>query len=94
MLGAADFVVPPELRHAAVEYKRVIASGPSDERSALLERVRLLEEALMPFAEAARRYEDVTGHHTYLDLDELGSGRLTVGDLRRARAALKGEQPK
>jgi len=52
-----------------------------------------LREALTPFASAASGYEDVMGHHTYLDDDaviEFIGTRITVGHLRAARQALAG----
>lgn len=50
-----------------------------------------LREALEPFAKLASAYESFDGQHDSLDADEVVSAplaRLTVGQLRAARAAL------
>lgn len=60
----------------------------------LLAEVGRLREALQPFANAAEGYEDVSGHHTYLDADPVLDAplcKIAVGDLRAARAALRGK---
>lgn len=53
-----------------------------------------LRAALEPFAAAAQRYNDVDGVVTMPSVQLWQDGRridfITVGDLRRARAALRG----
>ncbi len=53
----------------------------------LKRRVEKLEKALQPFAIAAASWDAFRGE--YLDSDS--ANNITVGDLRRARLALKGE---
>lgn len=58
------------------------------EITALRERVEKLEAALRPFAEEAARYEPPEGDDEQLLWGEF---KLTIGSLRRARAAFEGK---
>lgn len=60
---------------------------PTHRHVASQERVRKLEEALRPFAAVADRFPTIT---PAFSVQEIYTG-LTVGDLRRASQALKGD---
>ena len=77
------------------EFLGPITREAVNSHATLLREREALREALKPFANAASGYEDVDGHHTYLDADPVLDAplcRLTVGDLRKARAALGDKQ--
>jgi len=57
-------------------------SNPTD--SALMARIKELEEALRPFAEAADEF-DASNPADFMQLD---AGGICVGDLRKARQVL------
>lgn len=63
----------------------------SEDADWLLGEVARLREALKPFAESADAYQSHDGQHDYLDnyvAARLGVTKITVGHLRKARAAL------
>ena len=61
-----------------------ISGAAADEIDRLTARVKELEEALKPFAEAAHRYDPEEGD----DLMDAWDWSATLGQLRKARAAL------
>lgn len=74
-----------EIPDAAVQYIR--ADVPAAEIARLRARVAELEAALAPFARRAEKIEGMPGP---VPDDLLTNAR--IGDLRRARAALRGEE--
>jgi hypothetical protein len=101
---ASDRSLPEILRSRAWDDRqhrklRELAAGHIE---ALQRRVEELEAALKPFADRANRYNEVPGIIRFDDSCELwqlekNKGMevdITVGDLRRARAALIQEQKK
>ena len=77
---------------AEVRVRQTIVEEARDERDAALADVEKLRAALEPFAKAAYGFDS----YNIRDFEEWfaysGTGAITVGDLRRARAALSGDK--
>lgn len=83
-IDAAENALVSALRTA----HKVGSDEAAAEITALRERVEKLEAALRPFAEEAARYEPPEGDDEQLLWGEF---KLTIGSLRRARAAFEGK---
>jgi hypothetical protein len=86
---AKTFII--KQRDNAAEWKAE-AEQAKERADSLASRLAQVEAALRPFADAAESYESFDGQHDFFNEDVVSShigSRITVGDLRQARAALR-----
>lgn len=96
LLGCGQIAItPPEFAAQSANAAHIARMDPATVASLIARielaeaRVKALEEALQPFSARAAQYDPAENDDEEPDWSEKGPG-LSVGDLRRARAALGG----